>query len=163
MNISGTFKAPRQAWNGSRTKNVSKRTLMYSSERGEMWFSCRPPKIAATLSFNTEALTWVMVNGIATGGSTPCVGKTEASKLAIRKILSSASSWPVLGNPIRYCLNEKVDSTCSVNFRLKIMYVVLAFNSLKLAMMIWIMLRYDAEKILTSVGDAAASFLAWRI
>lgn len=75
--------------------------------------------------------------------------------------LSSASSWTVWGNPIEYCFSEKVDSACSVKFSVTIMYVVLAFNALKVAMMILILFRYDAEKILTSVGDAAVSFLTF--
>jgi len=73
--------------------------------------------------------------------------------------VSSAGAWSVYDYPIEYCLSERVESTCSLSFSENIMYVVVAFNALKVLMMIWVLLRYNAEHILVSVGDAAASFM----
>jgi hypothetical protein len=73
--------------------------------------------------------------------------------------LPQASSWTVFGFPIEYCLSETTDDICSVQFSLTIMLVVISFNTLKVLMMAWVLFRFDAEKILVSVGDAAASFL----
>ena len=75
------------------------------------------------------------------------------------KMLSEADTWTVSGFPIEYCLSEQVEGTCEVNFSLTIMAVVIVFNFLKVMAMTWVLWRYDAENILTTVGDAAASFL----
>ncbi|KAF4628620.1 hypothetical protein G7Y89_g9538 [Cudoniella acicularis] len=84
------------------------------------------------------------------GGSQTCNAETY---------MSSASNWTVYDFPIEYCLSERTTDTCSVNFSMTIMIVVVAFNAFKVALMLWVLFRYDAENILTSVGDAAASFL----
>lgn len=42
------------------------------------------------------------------------------------------------------------------------MYVMIAFNVIKVAAMLWVLFRYDAEKILISVGDAVSSFLKYQ-
>jgi hypothetical protein len=77
-----------------------------------------------------------------------------------RSLLSNAASWKVFDYPIEYCLSEPKKDICSVQFSLTIMWVVIGFNLLKVMAMIWILLCFDAEKLLSSVGDAAASFLA---
>ena len=71
----------------------------------------------------------------------------------------SQTPWTVFDYPIEYCLSERVDSICSIDFSEKIMFVVIGFNAFKVLLMIWVLVRYDAEHILISVGDAAASFL----
>jgi hypothetical protein len=76
-----------------------------------------------------------------------------------RSYLSSASSWEVWGYPIEYCLSERTKDICTIEFSETIMYVVVAFNALKVVAMMWILWRFDAEQILATVGDAAASFL----
>jgi hypothetical protein len=77
-----------------------------------------------------------------------------------RSLLSDATSWKVFDYPIEYCLSEPKDDICSVQFSLTIMWVVIAFNSLKCISMLWILYCFDAEKLLASVGDAAVSFLS---
>lgn len=77
------------------------------------------------------------------------------------KLLPTASNWTVFDYPIEYCLSQLTEDTCSINFSMTIMIVVLSFNALKVVLMVWILFRFDAEKILTSVGDAAASFLTY--
>jgi hypothetical protein len=73
--------------------------------------------------------------------------------------LSKASSWTVFDYPIEYCLSEKVDDVCEIQFSWTIMLVVVSFNALKVLVMAWVLFRYNAEKILATVGDAASSFL----
>ena len=73
--------------------------------------------------------------------------------------VSSKGEWSVFSHPVEYCLSERIESTCSLNFSQNIMFVVVAFNALKVLMMIWVLMRYDAEQILVTIGDAAASFL----
>lgn len=76
-----------------------------------------------------------------------------------RQKLASADSWTVFDYPIEYCLSEPRRDICSVQFSLTIMWVVIGFNAAKVAAMVWILFCFDAEKLLASVGDAAASFL----
>lgn len=76
-----------------------------------------------------------------------------------RKYLASAETWTVFDYPVEYCYSQKTEDVCSVKFSMNIMLIVVACNSLKVFLMIGILFRYDAEKILTSVGDAAKSFL----
>lgn len=75
--------------------------------------------------------------------------------------LSTASNWTVFDYPIEYCLSQPTKDVCSVNFSMTIMIVVLSFNALKVVLMLWVLFRFDAEKILISIGDAAASFLTY--
>ncbi|KAH7408901.1 hypothetical protein BKA64DRAFT_663793 [Cadophora sp. MPI-SDFR-AT-0126] len=75
---------------------------------------------------------------------------------------ASASTWEVFDFPIQYCLSEQVDSVCSVQFSETIMYVMIAFNVVKVIAMLWILFRHDAEEILISVGDAVSSFLKYQ-
>ena len=72
---------------------------------------------------------------------------------------ATASNWTVFGFPVEYCLSEKVQDVCSVEFSMTIMVIVISFNALKVGAMLWVLLRFNAENILTSIGDAAANFL----
>ncbi|KUJ16884.1 uncharacterized protein LY89DRAFT_733887 [Mollisia scopiformis] len=69
--------------------------------------------------------------------------------------------WTVFDYPIEYCLSQPTKDICSVNFSMTTMIVVLSFNALKVVLMVWVLFRFDAEKILTSIGDATASFLTF--
>ncbi|KIW00772.1 uncharacterized protein PV09_07752 [Verruconis gallopava] len=74
--------------------------------------------------------------------------------------LPKADEWTVFGYPIDHCLSEQVEDVCEVEFSLLIMILVISFNLLKVLAMSFVLWRYKTEHILTSVGDAAASFLA---
>ncbi|KAH9212358.1 hypothetical protein DL95DRAFT_464087 [Leptodontidium sp. 2 PMI_412] len=104
---------------------------------------------------NTEMTNnwWICSRTINDGGHESCSPDSYAS---------SPSSWEVFGFPIEYCLSERVDSVCSVQFSERIMCVMIAFNVIKVAAMLWVLFRYDAEKILISVGDAVSSFLKYQ-
>ncbi|KAK2795903.1 hypothetical protein FQN50_009681 [Emmonsiellopsis sp. PD_5] len=75
-------------------------------------------------------------------------------------LLKARDSWEVYGHPVQYCMAERVPEVCSVHFSLKIMSALIVFNSVKLLAMFYILYRFDVEDLITSVGDAAASFLA---
>ena len=102
------------------------------------------------MSTDLDTNWWICSEGGNDGGHMTCNP---------RDYISSASSWEVWGYPIEYCLSQPTEDICSVEFSQTIMFVVVGFNSLKVAVMIWILFRFDAENMLTSVGDAAASFL----
>lgn len=93
---------------------------------------------------------WICSEGGQDGGSMTCNPDSYVSK---------ASSWTVWDYPVEYCLSERIDDICSIQFSWTIMLVVVAFNSLKVIVMAWVLFRYDAEKILATVGDAVVSFL----
>ena len=77
-----------------------------------------------------------------------------------RDLLSQADSWTVFGNPIDYCLSERIPDVCEVKFSFGIMVIILIFNLVKVSAMMWVLFRFDAEKILTTVGDAVVSFIS---
>ncbi|KAH8668084.1 hypothetical protein BGZ60DRAFT_43297 [Tricladium varicosporioides] len=105
---------------------------------------------AADWSSGLENNWWICSLNGNDGGAQTCNAETY---------ISSANSWSIYGNPIEYCLSERTADICSVNFSMTIMIVVVAFNAFKVLLMLWVLLRYDAEHILVSAGDAAASFL----
>lgn len=95
---------------------------------------------------------WICSEGGQDGGNMNCNPD---------KFVSTASSWTVFDYPIEYCLSQPTQDECSVNFSMTIMVVVLSFNALKVILMVWVLFRFDAEHILTTVGDAIASFLTY--
>ncbi|KAH7408859.1 hypothetical protein BKA64DRAFT_693057 [Cadophora sp. MPI-SDFR-AT-0126] len=93
---------------------------------------------------------WICSKYFQDGGHLTCVPNDYISK---------AKSWKVFNYPIEYCLSERTPDVCEIKFSMTIMLVVVASNALKVLMMIWVLFRFDAEQILATVGDAAASFL----
>lgn len=91
-----------------------------------------------------------------------CSNKHASSSESIcqpSEYLPNAESWTVYDYPVDYCLSERVDEVCAVEFSLSIMIVVILCNSIKALAMIWVLFRYDSENLLTSVGDSIESFL----
>jgi hypothetical protein len=72
----------------------------------------------------------------------------------------SPMNWHVEVYPVDYCLAEKVPELCSVQFSITIMQWIIAFNALKLVAMLLVLFRYNVEQLVSTVGDAAVSFLA---
>ena len=75
------------------------------------------------------------------------------------EFVKKADSWTVYEHRIAYCLSERIDSNCSLLFNGTYMKVLLAINALKICSMIWILHRFDTEKLLTCTGDAIVSFI----
>lgn len=95
-------------------------------------------------------LNWWICSKTQDGGNIQCQPDDYVSK---------ADDWSVWGFPIDYCLSETVQDVCDVEFSLDIMVVVIVFNLIKVLAMMWVLLRYNAEEILATVGDSVASFM----
>lgn len=73
--------------------------------------------------------------------------------------INKGGAWEVHEHTISHCLSERVEGECAVRFHYGIMVAVLTFNSMKLLLMLFIMYRFSAEHLLTTIGDAVVSFL----
>ncbi|KAL5448402.1 hypothetical protein PMIN07_000925 [Paraphaeosphaeria minitans] len=93
---------------------------------------------------------WWICSRVQDGGNVKCQPGEYAA---------DADNWTVWGYPIDYCLSEKIEDVCQVEFSMDIMVVVIIFNAIKVIAMTWVLLRYNAEDILTTVGDSVSSFL----
>lgn len=93
---------------------------------------------------------WICSKGVRDGGNVKCQPND---------FMANADNWTVWDYPIDYCLSEKIKDICEVEFSIDIMIVVIAFNVIKVIVMTWVLLRYNAEDILTTVGDSVSSFL----
>ena len=84
-------------------------------------------------------------------------------------LLTDAANWtinirrggsePTQAVPIQYCLSQRVDGHCTLQFSLLIITIVIVCNITKLACMIMLLLRQQAKPLVT-LGDAVESFLA---
>jgi hypothetical protein len=74
-------------------------------------------------------------------------------------ILADAASWVVFDHPIQYCMTEVTPNICSLQFSFDIMIVVLICNAIKVLCMLFILYFFEAEHLLTAVGDVIASFM----
>uniref|UniRef100_A0A8H7N3W2 DUF6536 domain-containing protein n=1 Tax=Bionectria ochroleuca TaxID=29856 RepID=A0A8H7N3W2_BIOOC len=71
-----------------------------------------------------------------------------------------ADPWRVHGIKVNYCLSEKLNSQCQLRVSLNLIYVVIAFNAVKLIIIILIATsHWINDEPLVTVGDAAASFI----
>ncbi|CAH0028180.1 unnamed protein product [Clonostachys rhizophaga] len=71
-----------------------------------------------------------------------------------------ADPWKVHGIKVNYCLSEKLNSQCQLRVSLNLIYVVIAFNAVKLIIIILIATsHWINDEPLVTVGDAAASFI----
>lgn len=77
--------------------------------------------------------------------------KTSTSK--------GGKQWRVHGNDILYCLVQREDEHCKLQFSVGMMFVVVVCNAVKVVCMLWIAKRRDDLEPLATIGDAVASFL----
>ena len=68
-------------------------------------------------------------------------------------------NWTIDGNSIEYCLSESIPQSCTLQFSLVIMIIVISCNLLKTVCMGLTVWRQSSMPLLT-LGDAIASFLA---
>lgn len=61
-----------------------------------------------------------------------------------------ADSWKVADKPIKYCLSERVQEHCKLQFSNTIMFVVIACNLLKVCCMSSAILRRSGEALVTT-------------
>lgn len=83
----------------------------------------------------------------------------ESLKCNPDELLKNPEAWKVHNYPVEYCLSEQTGASCAVQFSFNIMVVVIIFNAVKLAAMLFVLFRLDVEKILATPGDAMTSFL----
>jgi hypothetical protein len=69
--------------------------------------------------------------------------------------------WRPFKRKIEYCLSEKMDGLCKVQFSSSIAWMVITFNASKVAILLGILL-FVGENPLTTMGDAMASFVSVR-
>jgi hypothetical protein len=70
----------------------------------------------------------------------------------------SASNWTISNQKIDYCLAEKADSHCKLEFSISILVAVILCNLIKSAAMFWTLFR-QRENTLVTFGDALESYL----
>jgi len=71
----------------------------------------------------------------------------------------SRSDWKPFRNKIDYCLAEKLNQRCTVEFSIDLAMVVIVFNFAKAVVHLYTFL-YVRENPLMTIGDAIASFLS---
>ncbi|KAK0618775.1 hypothetical protein DIS24_g11536 [Lasiodiplodia hormozganensis] len=74
---------------------------------------------------------------------------------------SSASDWKVWGFKIEYCISEKMENGCSLNVAKSLMIVVILANTVKVVVLTIVIVKVK-DSPLTTIGDAAASFIRKR-
>jgi hypothetical protein len=72
---------------------------------------------------------------------------------------SKYADWTVFQKKIQGCMVEKTEEECAVRFSFLIMWIVLAFNAIKILAMFFITWHIEAAEVFTCVGDAVASFI----
>lgn len=81
-------------------------------------------------------------------GDAPCDAKT----------IADAGTWQLIGLNVEYCLSQKVEEHCKLQFSGAILVVVVVCNFCKMTIMGYIAWKRPSEPLVT-VGDAIASFL----
>lgn len=70
----------------------------------------------------------------------------------------NASDWRVEGWRVAYCLSEELEDQCSVHVAVDLLLVVVAFNAVKVLVLVAVAATVRDEPLIT-VGDAVASFV----
>lgn len=76
----------------------------------------------------------------------------------IPEIKSNASNWRINGSRISYCLSQQPEQHCKLQYNVGFAIIVIAFNAVKTAIMIYTAFGVSETPLLT-VGDAIASFM----
>lgn len=69
------------------------------------------------------------------------------------------SRWEPFGSPVAYCLAERVEELCTLQFNFPFAFAVIAANIVKVICMAFMLLRYRNHDVLATLGDAIAYFL----
>lgn len=97
-------------------------------------------------------------DGLSRYGFTEEERDSEYCSNKVSKVKSHATTWNVRGFDIEYCLSERVEGQCSLNFNLYIIVVVMICNAAKALTMIFIAFGIKDRPLIT-IGDAIHSFL----
>jgi hypothetical protein len=74
-------------------------------------------------------------------------------------LFARPESWTIGEASIAYCLSEVRQERCKLQFSVAIFWLVAASNLVKVACMLWILLRIKDKNTLVTLGDAINSFL----
>lgn len=66
--------------------------------------------------------------------------------------------WSPFGKPVTHCLSETLPQQCRLDFTPTVAWVVIVFNAIKAAVLIWTVVRVN-EDVLVTIGDTIRSFL----
>jgi len=85
-----------------------------------------------------------------------CVPRAYDTLLS--QLKSDPSSWTPFSSTIDYCLSERMEQQCTLNFSIHIGIIVIICNALKLIVMLCSAMILRHSPLLT-IGDAVSSFL----
>lgn len=112
-----------------------------------------PLQPGSAWNYTTVLVLWSGRQGVPDGtpwicGDAPCDTKT----------IAEAGTWQLNGFDVEYCLSQKVEEHCKLQFSAAILVVVIVCNFCKMTIMGYIAWTRPSEPLVT-VGDAIASFL----
>jgi hypothetical protein len=90
------------------------------------------------------------------GNRLGCVPRAYDTLLS--QLKSNPSSWRPFSSTIDYCLSERMEQQCTLNFSVHIGVIVILCNALKLVVMLCSAMILRHNPLLT-IGDAVSSFL----
>lgn len=102
--------------------------------------------------YNTDPYKWICDN---TGRN---IGASQYCSDVVGKIRANASGWAPFGDPSKYCLAQRTEQACAVNFSTELAGIFIAFGALKLIIIAVVAFKLRHAPLLT-LGDAVASFL----
>ncbi|KAI5836888.1 hypothetical protein DFP73DRAFT_488070 [Morchella snyderi] len=76
----------------------------------------------------------------------------------VNEYINQADSWIMNGSTVQYCLSERMEEKCSLQFSMHIMIAVIICNAVKSICMFYTVCK-SKENPLVTVGDAVSSFL----
>src|SRR5690606_2153 len=65
----------------------------------------------------------------------------------------------LFGWEVQHCLSETVEEVCKLQFHIGILFGVIAMNLVKVLVMLSVLLFYNTDELLVTIGDAISSFL----
>lgn len=76
----------------------------------------------------------------------------------VNNYINQADSWKMNDSTVQYCLSERMDERCSLQFSMHIMVAVIICNAVKSICMFYTVCKSKEDPLVT-VGDAVSSFL----
>jgi len=113
---------------------------------------CRDPDLGTQWIYSQFT---VFPNGFH-GSVGVCVPRAYDTLLS--QLKSNPSSWTPFSSTIDYCLSERMEQQCTLNFSIHIGIIVIVCNALKLIVMLCSAMILRHSPLLT-IGDAVSSFL----
>ena len=116
---------------------------------------------STNLTDNPKAVTF---GGGAYSADWFCTNSTTTEKYyncssdSIIRDVDNGDNWHYNGSTIEYCLSQRVEEHCQLQFSVKIMIIVIIANFLKLVCMLYTVRSHKIPTLVT-VGDAVSSFL----